>query len=589
MLNKNILLVSLFLILFSFPVCAKINDFDVLLINSNSWQDVYSGTLYANLINKPVYFLLDEKQATSLAMTLTSDLKNVLIIESQNPMVGNGFVKTLNNRDFNVKKIVEENIQIYLNDETNFNSLIVVDAGYPSNSVSVAPYALLTNSWVLFSNNNNLNSISNYVNSKNPDKILIYGNNAEVIKNSLQSSNVKIISTGNRFKDNMALIDEFLKQKITTQVTLTDGSILEESIFQNNFPIVLMGKNVIPPGLEVFLGERENLVSFVALGPEIIDLASSLKKSLNANYKRDIMFVAKVAQTSRTGDSQTGFDSLYMYSLPMPSLKIIVENVYYNKLTRNLEVVFANQGDLDTYYSPTVTLNVNGKSVVLEYEEDYSLLKKDRKETLQFSVDLNEEDTISGVVSGVYGDSPNSYEYNFNYNFNLLEFISIEDKSDILIESITYKKIDDVFIIGVKNNASVVAYVDLSLENILITGVPLNFSANRIFKLESGERINVPIYATLSDYDITNNPLVHYVARYGQRDVALIKTKEGDLELEISNVKIILAITSSTLIFLLLLLLIFRRKKYKCYECGTIHKGFKKPSHCKHCSSRDFK
>jgi len=85
------------------------------------------------------------------------------------------------------------------------------------------------------------------------------------------------------------------------------------------------------------------------------------------------------------------------------------------------------------------------------------------------------------------------------------------------------------------------------------------------------------------DEDITNNPTIKVRTYFGEREDALVKVIEGQLDLRIKGFDII-DYAPHIIILLLILLIIGAMRKKKCEHCG--HKNPRKRKICKNCHNK---
>ena len=218
------------------------------VINSRDWQDVYSGSIYANLANKNLHFIVDENQGLNLAnVFLSKQEKDILLIESENNPFVFGLKNILENNGFNVELTNSHNSRMLslelfekLSLEKEINKFIIIDGDLGYSAVSVAPYSGLMDAYVMFVDKKNVEEAVSFI-SKNADSILLYGHLDPEVEMAFEQFSPEIIDSGNRYLDNIVIAEKFLELKPTKQVILTDGNYLELGLFSKDFPIVLVG------------------------------------------------------------------------------------------------------------------------------------------------------------------------------------------------------------------------------------------------------------------------------------------------------------------------------------------------------------
>ena len=78
---KKILLLMFLLLL---PVVHAIDTggYDVMILNSADWKDVYSGMLYSKIKEIPAYYFTSETQAQNIISGLPAKYRSILLIEN---------------------------------------------------------------------------------------------------------------------------------------------------------------------------------------------------------------------------------------------------------------------------------------------------------------------------------------------------------------------------------------------------------------------------------------------------------------------------------------------------------------------------
>ncbi len=562
--------------------------YDLVVVNSNDWVDVYNSLLYGSLTSTPVMFLSDQSQSNVFFNGISYSTESILLVESDQRLSPTAS-KILSSLGYEVDVLTDEDTSLFFSSELNVDSYILVDKNFPSNGLSVAPYAAATNSWVFFVENTLDPNVLDEISGSN---IISYG---RVSQQWLQSTTPSlVIDKGNKYINSIEIAKEFLSFSPTKQYVLTQGSFLESEFFIDSFPVIIVGVSSTPKPVEDFFISSD-VESAVVIGQLSVPPSVNLKRLLESRYDKEIKLVAKLGQTASELDNVDDILPLSTYPIPSPDISIVIESAFYNRITQQLEVRFSNDGDVLTTYVPSVLLTIDGVSTPLEAANEYYVLERSESRTIQFPISLDEANDISAQVTAVYGESQDSLDLSTTKEFSPLDAISVIDNSLLSVEHIVYDSKHKVFLIEVFNNGSVPAYADIDLNNVIIGGLSESFSTPRPILIQPGASGVLVIYAVLSDVDIIANPFVDYDLSYGQRDFALIKSQEGQLPLEkksslallLANSGLIVGLVSIVVIGILLFFLLRRRVQYECVQCGVLHN--KRVKRCKRCGYTRFK
>lgn len=171
-LYKKSLLVIYFLLLLQ-SVFAQ--DFTHVISNSENWKDVYSAIHYANLKGAGSDFLVSTVHGNLILNNLNKQNKIRVITSKKTPYVFNypDMIKAKGFADADEITVDEANLEL-ISELEDINNFIVVGDSYGYNVVAVAPYAVLTKSWVFLANRLNIYDIDAIL-SKKHWKIIIYG------------------------------------------------------------------------------------------------------------------------------------------------------------------------------------------------------------------------------------------------------------------------------------------------------------------------------------------------------------------------------------------------------------------------------
>jgi hypothetical protein len=84
--------------------------------------------------------------------------------------------------------------------------------------------------WVFFADRTNVDEIDSILGLREVDEVLIYGFVDREVEETLAKYNPEVIDTGDRFKDNIEIVEKYLEIKQTEQVLLTNGEFIEKEL-----------------------------------------------------------------------------------------------------------------------------------------------------------------------------------------------------------------------------------------------------------------------------------------------------------------------------------------------------------------------
>ncbi len=277
----------------------KIPESDEIIINSKDWRNVYSGMLYGSLKGIPTSFIANEEQLDSVLNLIPKNKKVALFSSKNNRFAGNyGFL--IKNRGFEVEEVFLDNFNIQLAKELDeIKNFIVVDDSYGYNAVGVAPYAVVTNTYVLFANDNSIDDVLNLLNEKEMESLVLYGDFDSSIKKNLSKFDPEIISRGNKFEDNIEIVEKYQEIKHADQVIFTNGGFIEKEIMSGDKPIIFIGnEKTVPTVIIDYITESNDIDEGILIGNDLIDAATYVRKNT------PISVFVKFAQGERQEDEE---------------------------------------------------------------------------------------------------------------------------------------------------------------------------------------------------------------------------------------------------------------------------------------------
>jgi len=496
----------------------------VVVINSQKWDDVYSGILYAKFNNMSAYFLTTSNPH-GLLKIITDD--EIILIESKSPFVPN-LKSLLENNKYKVTLIeISDSSDLSIDSQ---NVYIVGKENFQA-ALLLAPLAKIENSWVYIVDDNNINKILPKLQGKN---VIIIGYLKRNIKDALENFKTEEIIEPNKFKLSLSIADRFLQIKPTTQVLIIDGRNMEEEMFFGHSPIILVGPNLLPKETISWLLDKK-IKTCVVIGSELTYIGEQIRSQSN----KTIGVLIKFGQATQGSPIY----ALSMFPLPSPELRIEVLSVVYDPITKNLYITFKNSGNVGLFELTSFKILSGTKEIASSGDEKPIFIGSDESFVATYSIIIPPEELANNLTVELfvsYGESQDSLDlYLTNAGkfgpplTKTLEIKEIKDNSLLNITKVTYYK--NYGRVGVKiiNIANISSYFIVKIPSIIVQGVPQNLYSEISF-IDKGEKeIFIPV--KLDDIDLKENSVVNIILTYGENKEALLKISEAALPLEINS------------------------------------------------------
>ena len=199
LVKKTIItLCFLFLILpLSYAVVPStlVEDIDQIVINSKDYKDVYAGLVFAKLTGKPVDYLLTPEIASTFVDSLPRAYRRVLLIEPSRNKQYSALDSMLTTDGFMVTKLDRSTpIHLQLADSLSVKHIILTDERYPYNAISIVPYALQQEAFVVFAQSDYTDEILTIIEEKQA-RVTTYGIIDTQIAQATSTKEVSLIIT----------------------------------------------------------------------------------------------------------------------------------------------------------------------------------------------------------------------------------------------------------------------------------------------------------------------------------------------------------------------------------------------------------
>lgn len=543
------ILFFLVFVLLSFLVSAE----DVVVVNSRDWQDVSSGLLYGKFAQKPVSFITSESQGLDLYQNvLDRNVNNILLVNSKDNSFLPSYENNLKSVGFNVEVLesydrYQTNLELAKRLGDKIKGYIVIDDAFSYNLVSVVPYAVKNSYYILFASRDNVGEVYDFL-VQNSDYTLLYGSLDRGVKRELMNLNPEVIDTGDKHKDNLVLVDNFLSQVQVEQAIFLNGDIVEPTIFEGSYPVIFLGTTNIPQQVVDYLIDSGIQVG-VFIGSDLIQNALKLKEMTG------LMVIMKFGQ----GIGGQMYD-LDIFDLKGVKPKVSISDIKYNLVSKQLEVIYENQGNSFAFVQAlALSIYSNDNFLNTLSDKEPFFMAAGEKKTVVYDFETQESSlNLKSLV--VYGSSLGSLEWSSEQELNI-EIINFKDDSEVIVESVVYDRSVKSFLVKVKNTGSVGAYVDLEILDFLIDKRAKILAGDMVF-IDKGKSKEFKIRQDLESSDFLDNSKVMILLRFGVREDALVKfvKQEYELDVRFMDYKLVVLFVIGLIIVILIRKIVKKRK-----------------------------
>jgi len=527
-----------------------------IIVNSEDWKDVYSAMLYGSFNGETTDFLVSDKHATLILNAIPKTESIKAFSSEKNPFII-GYKSILENNGYSAEEYIYDGFNLELAKLLDVSNFIIIDDAYGYNAISVAPYAIVSESFVLFADRTNIRDVDNFLSDRVVDNLIIYGHVDREVKNTLQKYNPEIINKeGDRFLNNIEVVKKYQEIRHSKQAILTNGEFIEKEIMSGVEPVLFIGTNNVPDSIREYVQGSEIDIG-VLIGNELVGTATYIRRNVG------ISVFVKFAQGARAPKGAISqVEALDMFYLPTYILNIEIDSIKYNKATNMLEVSIRNTEDQAVYFKGTYSLADSAGFTQKVGDISPIFLDGNELKTITYDVEPMAEGKITGEVYIIYGESKGSMEKVIDTTFEI-ETVEILDKCDIKINSLVYDKRKKAFYVELENIVDVTCYADVELVDILLNGELKNLGSEDIVEIQPGKKAKSEIKAKLEEEDIDENGIIKGKVHYGQRKNALIKIKEFQFELTLKGFDYWTFTLILVIIALLILIYLKRRKNKK--------------------------
>jgi hypothetical protein len=550
-MKKGSFITILLLVLLSQVVLAE--EPGHIIANSQDWRDVYSVMLYGSLTGKSASFLVSDRHGPLLLNSIGRGTHIWSINSKKVPYVF-GYKSLIESRGFTAESFDYENVNLELAKKLDVNNFIIIDDSYGYNAIAVAPYAVITKSYVLFVDKNNIREVDAFLRDIDVNKVIIYGHVNREVKNALARYSPEIINEGgDRFANNIEIVKKYQELEHAKQTILTNGEFIEKEIMSGTQPVIFIGTNNVPDIVRDYIRDSEIDIG-VLIGNELVGTATFVKREIGISV---FVKFAQGARAPRGVISQV--EALDMFYLPVYTLNLEIDSMRYNKATKQLEVTLKNTEDQAVYAKGTYTLIASDGTRQTVGDLEPVFIDGKELKTLVYDVESMPEGEIQADVYILYGESKRSLEKVIDTTLTI-DVVKVLDRCEIGIEEVSYNTRRKMFYVLTENIADVECYVDVELVDIVIAGEKNTFGMKSIAHLDRGGKKRLRVRAELEEEDLEDNTIVKVRAYYGERENSLIKVFEGTFELVLKGIDWLFY---SLLLIIITLIILILWKRYR--------------------------
>lgn len=539
------------------PTIFALEDFNHVISNSEDWRDVYSTMLFASLENAGADFLVSTSHGQILLNGIGRE-KEILVVSSKDKPYVFNYPSLIEAENFaSVDEIEIDSGNLDLIDELpDIRNFVVVGDSFGYNAISAVPYAILTDSWVFLASRVNIGEIETLLSRRDVDNILIYGYVDTEVTQALEKFNPEIINTGDRFEDNIELVEKYDKIENIQQVVLTNGEFIEKEIMQGMNPILFTGRENVPDKIAEYIKSSDINVG-VLIGNDLIGAATNIRKSTGISV---MVKFARGAREKTAGISAV--EGLDLFYLPVPTLSLEIYSIKYNKANSQLEVTYKSNSNMPAYFKGTITLTSESGTIRVGDLDSVFISPGDLKTVVYDGVDIAGEE-LEAEYYTIYGESSDSMDRILEGSIEV-GIVSVLDGCQIDVKYVKYNKQEKAFMIKVQNIADVECWVDIELQDILINNIEQTIGTEGSENIlpRKSKRIFIP--QRMIEYDLAENTFVDLVSYYGERRDSLVNLYKGRFELDSQRFTLLtylIFILVIVIILLLLFFLILRRRE----------------------------
>ncbi|MCX6768651.1 MAG: hypothetical protein NTY83_02315 [Candidatus Micrarchaeota archaeon] len=458
------------------------------VVNSEDGRDLVSATYYAANTGDKILFVPPVYNEPVIYGKIGWNGQIILVQSASNPIL-TGMADALRNKGNTVEMIISSEpyqTNRLLAERSGARKFILVDPVYGYNTVSAVAYAKQNSMYLLFVNTEQKDAVITFLKGKNPQDILLYGYIDGDVKDALSANGLSYreINTGDKFDDNMQMLDLYLQQNPSKkQVILSDGNAFEDTITAGDDPVVLISP-VISTSVFNYLKDKVSsgqIAVGMVVDAEYAQTAYDLKESINQQLGSEKLHVlVKFGQSVPAAGS--GLFPVDLFPVRAPIIGLNIAGAEYNTLSRELEITYENTGNAPEYVKSRIIVYVDGNPIATVGDEEPFSIAKGQALGRGYPVEI-ENGAIIANVTAMYGSSRKSTENGIVAILNAGR-VEFTDRSALEISGFTEDG-EDLFVTFANNGSSAVFF--RADANANISGRMTKIEDDRVYSLAQGE------------------------------------------------------------------------------------------------------
>ncbi len=537
------------------------------LINSNDWEDVYSGMRHSYGDNRTPYAIKNPNMGV-LNIVPYGDPINVLSSEG-NPVVSNP-VSRLEAADYTVGNSSEYNsFTLDLMPEGE-QDIVIVPEDYPAASLIASNYAEVNDAWVVIVNQGNLLEVNSLIDDEG--EVTMIGDFNREISDVLSDQADQQILSPNKFNLSVKVAKETLKQEDFSRVYLTSGDFINKDVVRGQSPVLISGTNFVPESVEEFLLEdpQHGIDSAVVLGPQMTSVAQDLSDmNITRNGETTSEQIGTFIKYGQARGDSNQIYAISQFPLPTGELHLSIPRASYDPEEDRLFIKYRNNASTRMYQLTSFRIIQSGQTIARGGDEESVFIGGNSNRTIGYDVNLSSSDYENSQIefSTTYGPSPSQLDTYLTEAGTFsppltkeLAVAQINDESNLTVKSVKYLENLDRFAVQVQNSGDVPAYGQVRLRNVMITGESNSFSTEQE-QIMPGEQNTFYIAAELDRIDLQENEEIDTILTYGEDQGTLVNSRELSEELEVESGIPPAALAGAGLLLLILVVAYLKRDK----------------------------
>jgi|GEM_PF-1885719 len=539
---KRIAIISILLILASgFASSALVS-------NSESWKDNSLVIARSHFEDTEVHAVTSLSEGQLIEEMLRSDQDHT-VYEPENPdrAVWENYANFLRNEgQDNVQASFinwqDSQYEFYNDLSSDIDGVVVVEPDFAMDTISIFPQIINQDYWPVYYNGDETDQFLQDMNTE--DEVIFYGQYLEQPWRNLdEDQNYSIVSEGSNEENNRALVRKITDENNRESAVVAADNYLEKGFMKKGDPILIARELDQAASL---INELD-FTSIEIIGGENVQYGNSLQDRIDDN-------TTVIAKFGRRFTGAPGLDSTYpIKQIPATPLvrSISVDSVKYAEETGTAEVVFTNEGTIETPVTFSAISLSSGVREEITSQDLEVVMKPDRNTTIDLNVSTPFTPETAEVSFGYEGSSGVT-----SRTFNVNNTDSWES-SDVTVEDAYYFEPEEQIRIEISNQGEETVYADAQLLNLELLNRSVQPVTEDIVEIQPGDTGFVGIDAYMSEQDIENNNPVNVAVTVGDSRHTTRDLKQFEsVELQLREGGVLLIIIQYGPILLILLLII---------------------------------